>query len=162
MKSKNAEIAKDLERGEILVLNATYEPLNITSWKRAYILILKEKAELVSPKVIRLVKYIKVSIQKLLMRRPSKQAIYKRDKNKCQYCGSTSRLTIDHVVPQSRNGGSGWDNLVVACSSCNSAKGDTPLEQTNLRLKKKPSPVTRVGFTIEYSNVTEWKKYVYS
>ena len=35
---------------------------------------------------------------------------------KCQYCGATRSLTIDHVIPRSKGGEDAWDNLVVACA----------------------------------------------
>lgn len=162
MKLSNAQNAMALERGDILVLNATFQPINITSWKRAFVLILKERATVVSSKVIKLSNYVKISVQKLHMKRPSKSAIYKRDNHKCQYCGSTHKLTIDHVIPRSRGGQDTWTNLVVACSSCNTLKGDKLLEQTSLKLKRKPAPLTRVTFTIEHSSVDEWKQYVYA
>jgi 5-methylcytosine-specific restriction endonuclease McrA len=53
---------------------------------------------------------------------PSRSMIYKRDNNTCQYCGARSKLTIDHIVPRSRGGDDSWENLVVACSSCNTKK----------------------------------------
>ncbi|WP_339765059.1 HNH endonuclease [uncultured Sulfitobacter sp.] len=53
-----------------------------------------------------------------------RKRIYARDGNKCHYCGSTQRLSLDHVVPQSRGGPHTDDNLVTCCKSCNSAKRD--------------------------------------
>lgn len=161
MKYTNAKNAMGLEKGDILVLNASYEPLNITSWKRAMVLLMKKKAVMLSSKTIKLCSYVQVSISKLLMRRPSKNAIYKRDRYKCQYCGATSRLTIDHVLAKCRGGTDDWNNLVVACSTCNSLKGDKLLEHTPLKLQRKPAPLTRVSFTIETSSVEEWKQYAF-
>ena len=86
----------------VLVLNSSYEPLNITSWKRAIVLLLKEKAQILSNRVIRLLDYVKVPLSKIISHKPSKSMIYKRDNNSCQYCGSTRSLTIDHVIPRCR------------------------------------------------------------
>lgn len=145
---------------QILVLNASYEPINITSWKRAIILLLKEKAQVISDRVIRLVEYIKLPFSKLKIIKPSRSMIYKRDNNKCQYCGATRRLTIDHVVPRSKGGEDTWENLVVACSTCNTKKGDKFLEHTGMKLvRKSMAPSSKVSFLIMESNVDEWKTY---
>jgi len=146
----------------VLVLNSSYEPLNITSWKRAIVLLLKEKAQMLSDRVIRLFDYVKVPLSKIVSHKPSKSMIYKRDKNSCQYCGSTRRLTIDHIVPRCRGGGDSWENLVVACSSCNTKKGDTPLEQTGMRLLKKPrAPYNKMQFILNSTNNEEWLQYTF-
>jgi 5-methylcytosine-specific restriction endonuclease McrA len=146
----------------VLVLNASFEPLNIASWKRAVLLILKQKAVMVSHSVIRLVEYIKLPLSKMRVMRPSRALVYKRDGHKCQYCGSTRRLTIDHVLARSRGGGNTWDNLVVACSSCNTKKGDKLLEQTGMKLAKKPkAPFNKASFTAEYDGTDEWREYVF-
>jgi 5-methylcytosine-specific restriction endonuclease McrA len=146
----------------VLVLNSSYEPINITNWKRAIVLILKEKAQVISAKVIRLLSYIKIPISKMVEDRPSKSMIYKRDDNKCQYCGSTRGLTIDHVIPKSKGGGDTWENLVVACSSCNTKKGNKLLEQAGMKLLKQPKrPFNKVQFNLNKSNVKEWKEYCY-
>jgi hypothetical protein len=146
----------------VLVLNSSYEPINITSWKRAIVLLLKEKAQILSNTVIRLLDYVKVPLSKIMSHRPSKTMIYKRDSNSCQYCGSTRNLTIDHVIPKCRGGEDTWENLVVACSSCNTKKGNTLLEQTGMKLRKKPrTPLNKIQFTLNNSNIQEWKLYTY-
>ena len=151
-----------LAREQILVLNASYEPINITSWKRAFVLLLKEKAQVVSQKVIRLVNFIKIPFNKMMSAKPSRSAIYKRDNNKCQYCGATKRLTIDHVIPKSKGGTDDWDNLVVACSSCNTKKSNKLLEQSGLKLVKKPMrPRTHLDLTIFQTKCEEWKEYCF-
>lgn len=145
---------------QILVLNASYEVINITSWKRAIVLLLKEKAQVISDRVIRLVEYIRIPFAKLKLAKPSRAMIYKRDNNKCQYCGSTRKLTIDHVIPRSKGGDDTWENLVVACSTCNTKKGDKFLEHTGMKLVRKPmAPSSKVSFLIMESNVDEWKTY---
>lgn len=146
----------------ILVLNSSYEPINITSWRRAIVLLLKEKAQVLSNRVIRLLNYVKVPISKIISCKPSRAMIYKRDNDTCQYCGATTRLTIDHVIPRCRGGQDTWENLVVACSSCNTKKGNTLLEQTSMKLVRTPRPpYNKMQFTLRDCNIFEWKKYLY-
>lgn len=154
------EISKITPHSTVLVLNSSYEPLNFTNWKRAVVLLLKNKAQVLSQRVIRLLNYVKLPLSKMIETKPSKAMIYKRDDNKCQYCGSTRSLTIDHVIPKSKGGGDTWDNLVVACCSCNAKKGDKLLEQSGMKLLKQPKqPYNKVLFTLNKSNVKEWKEY---
>lgn len=144
----------------VLVLNSSFEPINITSWRRAVVLLLKEKAQVLSNRVIRLLNYVKVPLSKILSNKPSRALIYKRDNNTCQYCGSTRKLTIDHVVPKSKGGSDDWTNLVVACSSCNTKKGDTLLEQTGMKLARKPkAPYNKMQFVLNNCTIEEWKEY---
>ena len=103
----------------ILVLNSSYEPIHLTSWKRAVVLILKEKACLLSKRVIKLLNYVYIPMSKIMTHKPSREMIYKRDEHTCQYCGAKNKLTIDHVIPKSKGGRDTWENLVVACSKCN-------------------------------------------
>ncbi len=147
----------------ILVLNASYEPINFTDWKRAIVLLMKNKAQALGKRVIRLVNYIKLPYAKLMQTKPSRSMIYKRDGHKCQYCGSTKELTIDHIIPRSRGGEDSWENLVVACMPCNSRKSDKLLEETNLKLRTIPrKPINKMLFALDRSNEPEWKEYTYA
>ncbi len=47
--------------------------------------------------------------------------------NQCIYCGATEQLSYDHLLPRSRGGPDTPDNVVMACRTCNSAKGDKGL-----------------------------------
>ena len=67
-----------------------------------------------SGRVIRLLNYVRLPLSKIMSITPSRAMIYKRDHNTCQYCGSKSKLTIDHVIPRSKGGDNSWENLVVA------------------------------------------------
>lgn len=146
----------------VLVLNSSYEPLNITSWKRAVVLLLKQKAQILSHRVIRLLNYVKVPLSKIISYHPSRSLIYKRDGHKCQYCGATRHLTIDHVIPKSKGGEDTWENLVVACNKCNTKKSDTLLEQTGMKLMKKPrAPYNKMQFVLTNSEISEWKEYTF-
>lgn len=148
---------------KILVLNASYEPINFTNWKRDVILILKEKAQYLSSRVIRLVNYIKIPIQKIATKKPSRTLIYKRDNHTCQYCGSHKNLTIDHVIPRSRGGKDDWDNMVVACMPCNTNKGNKTPEEWGTPLHKKPkAPFNRMLLSLNKCNIPEWEKYMYT
>ena len=123
----------------VLVLNATYEPINVCTLRRAAVLLLKEKAELLErregalhsermtmerPDVIRLVSYVRIP-REAHRRKITRRAVLARDSWTCQYCGSRkSGLTVDHVIPRSRGGKSVWENIVAACAPCNRRKGN--------------------------------------
>ena len=110
---------------QVLVLNASYEPLNITTWRRATVLMLKGKAEILEenpdlkirhntnlPTVIRLKQFIKIPYRDIPL---SRKNILQRDHNSCQYCGQTGgQLSIDHVLPRSRGGTDQWENVTTA------------------------------------------------
>lgn len=134
----------------VLVLNADFSPLNITTLHRGFVLVDKGKAEIVKkgendiittvgnfvrPIIIRLLNYIKYRPTNLKV---SRKRIFKRDKSTCQYCGSKKHLTIDHVLPRSRGGGNTWTNLVTCCSGCNVYKGNRTPKEANMRLMSRP------------------------
>lgn len=121
----------------MLVLNATFEPINVCTVRRAVVLLLKEKAEMLEhgeyhlhsgsstvqrPMVIRLVSYVRVP-RDTHRRKITRRAVFARDDWTCQYCGSRGNLTVDHVIPRSKGGGSTWDNIVASCAPCNRRKG---------------------------------------
>jgi len=144
----------------VLVLNASYEPLNVTSVRRAYVLVFKGKAELIEqldtplhtatdtypwPHVIRLVQYVRVP--RAVQRKISRRALFARDNWRCAYCGmSGGKLTLDHVVPRSRGGDSVWENVVTSCAPCNLKKGDRLPEEVSMELGYTPRPPTPVLF----------------
>jgi 5-methylcytosine-specific restriction endonuclease McrA len=138
--------------GRVLVLNATFEPINVCTVRRAVVLLLKEKAELLEqggwrlhsehathprPVVIRLVAYVKVP-RDTHRRKITRRAVFARDRWTCQYCGSRSNLTVDHVIPRSKGGGADWENIVAACAPCNRRKGDHLPHQANMHPKTAP------------------------
>jgi 5-methylcytosine-specific restriction endonuclease McrA len=137
----------------VLVLNASFEPINVTSLQRAVVLVLKRKAEVleeaavpirtsgagfVKPQVIRLAYLVRVP--RYEARKITRRALFARDGYACQYCGSSARLTVDHVVPRSRGGGSGWENVVTSCAPCNSRKGDHLPGEIEMFPRTKPRP----------------------
>ena len=161
---------------QVLVLNASYEPLNITSWRRATVLMLKGKAESLEedsthnirndkklPTVIRLRYFIKVPYRKLALTRKN---LLQRDNHCCQYCGYRGdKLSIDHVIPRSRGGSDNWENVTTACLSCNISKGNRTPEEANMILKRTPyKPISTLSFEaskqIDSGRHKEWSKYV--
>ena len=144
----------------ILVLNSSYEPLHFTDWKRAVVLLFKDKAKLINKRIIRLVNYVRIPFKSGLQSYPKRKMIYKRDNYKCQYCGSFKDLTIDHVIPKSKGGTNKWDNLVTCCRKCNLKKGDKLLSETNMVLSAKPkAPFNNVHLDLSLSGVSEWIDY---
>ena len=139
--------------GRVLVLNATFEPINVCTVRRAVVLLLKEKAELIErsirelhsetttlarPVVIRLITYVNVP-RDAHRRKITRRAVFARDSWTCQYCGSRSNLTVDHVIPRSKGGESSWENIVASCAPCNRRKGDHLPAQANMHPRRKPS-----------------------
>jgi 5-methylcytosine-specific restriction endonuclease McrA len=146
----------------ILVLNSTYEPLHFTNWKRAIVLLFKEKAKKISDRVIRLVNYVRIPFTNQNDLYPTRNMIYKRDDYECQYCGTKHNLTIDHVIPRSKGGGDTWNNLVACCTTCNVKKGSKSLKELGWKLKNKPkAPFNRVLLEIEKTNLLEWKQFYF-
>lgn len=137
--------------GQVLVLNANFQPINVCDTRRAVGLIMMEKATLVmngrgliktvstsfpAPSIIRLERMVKRPRQAV---RLSKREVFRRDNYTCQYCGGhPSRLTVDHVVPRHLGGEHTWDNLVTACPACNLRKGGRLPEQANMHLMRIP------------------------
>ena len=136
----------------VLVLNQNYEPLNISRVRRAVVLLLRGKAEalengrgvihtpscpLAIPSVIRILYMVKRPHSE---RKLTRIEVLRRDQFTCQYCGKETReLTLDHVVPRHRRGKHIWENVVSACSQCNSHKaGRTPKEAKGLLWKTEP------------------------
>lgn len=158
---------------KVLLLNMSYEPLNICSWKRAIILLMKGKAEqleqngfminneIPAPSVIRLLNYIAVPYSVVPL---SRSNVLHRDNYTCQYCGKKSTvLTVDHIIPKSRGGEHKWDNVVAACTRCNCNKSNKTLSEARMTLINKPTtPVNRIHFelTKQFSLYSEWKKYL--
>jgi 5-methylcytosine-specific restriction endonuclease McrA len=111
------------------------------------------------PAVVRLHNYINVPYRSVELSRTN---IFKRDSGQCQYCGSDKDLSIDHVLPRSRGGGSSWKNLVTACKPCNSRKGDDTPEEANMPLTTKPFKPSFLMYLRDFSGFQyqEWKPYL--
>ena len=161
---------------QVLVLNASYEPLNVTTLRRAHVLVFKGKAEVLEeldrplhsatdtypwPHVIRLVNYVRVP--RAVQRKISRRALFARDGSRCVYCGSSSsRLTFDHVLPRSRGRESIWENVVSSCAPCNLRKGNRLLEETAMRLLHPPKAPAHAHFIqIDAPKITAgWQPYL--
>jgi 5-methylcytosine-specific restriction endonuclease McrA len=164
-------------KGRVLVLNASYEPINVCTVRRATVLILKARAEIIDradaelhaervvlpqPLVIRLITYVAIP-RDVHSRKITRRAIFARDRWTCQYCGSErGTLTVDHVIPRSKGGTSAWDNIVTCCAPCNRRKGDREPGQANMPLRRKPRPPTSAIFVhVATPRIpTAWEQYL--
>src|SRR5690606_22318445 len=140
-----------------LVLNQDYSALTLCSVERAMVLILLRKADLVEsipdhfvrsptvqfpwPSIVRLRGYVAVPYKRVMI---SRKNVMRRDRFRCQYCGSREKLTVDHVLPKSRGGKDTWENLVTACTPCNNRKGNRTPEEAEMPLVRKPFRPTSV------------------
>ena len=160
----------------MLVLNATYEPINVCTVRRATVLLLKSKAEVVEigtqdlhwatgslprPVVIRLITYVRIP-RDTHKRKITRRAVFARDGWQCQYCGARTSLTVDHVIPRSKGGDSSWDNIVASCAPCNRRKGDQLPRQVGMRLHKQPRmPNPSVFIHVASPTIpTAWQQYL--
>jgi 5-methylcytosine-specific restriction endonuclease McrA len=164
----------------VLVLNASYEPINICAARRALVLVLKgiasaeeESAGAVHstrrtvkvPSVIRLLEYRRIPHQ---TRALSRKNILMRDRYTCQYCLKilpTGELTLDHVIPRARAGESAWENLVACCHSCNNRKGSRTPEEAGMKLVRQPKPfslhTSRHLMRLLGKSDEQWRKYLF-
>ena len=167
----------DLSAARVLILNASYEPLHVCSVKRAVNLLMHEVVERVEdsrrvlrtpstlfpvPSVVRLKRYV---------RRPHRQRVafnrrnvFRRDDQRCQYCGGRAvDLTLDHVVPRSRGGPTSWENVVACCRACNARKRDRTPEEARMQILRRPTAPAFL-FTAAYGIVPDvdpaWEKYL--
>jgi 5-methylcytosine-specific restriction endonuclease McrA len=137
-----------------LVLNADYRPLSyyplsLWSWQDTIKAVFSERVNVLEiydyevhspsfsmpmPSVVSLKSYIQPSRHPAFTR----FNVFLRDKFKCQYCGSGDDLTFDHVVPRSKGGLTTWENVVSACSQCNTQKGAKTMKEANMFPQHKP------------------------
>lgn len=156
------------------MLNASYEPLCVVPVRRAVVLVLKEKAEVLhvadrpwrsertvlqAPSVIRLVQFVKVPFRSKVPL--NRRAVFARDGHRCQYCGAAAE-NIDHVIPRSRGGEHVWENVVAACRPCNASKGDRFLEETHFTLRRRPqAPQALTWVLFAVGRVSpDWEPYL--
>jgi 5-methylcytosine-specific restriction endonuclease McrA len=128
--------------------------------RRALRLVIEGKAEIVEadgdelihsvrmqmprPAIIRLVRF--VHVPRRFRRQVTNTFLFARDAYTCQYCGRHQMqlrlrecLTRDHVIPQSRGGSNDWNNVVTACSACNTRKGSHLPEELGMHPLKAPT-----------------------
>jgi 5-methylcytosine-specific restriction endonuclease McrA len=138
---------------DTLLLDQGYQPLKVIPWQRALVMHMVGKVELVTehawkvrtvsrhfavPAVVRLLRRIR---HRPPFVRFSRENIYLRDEYSCQYCGKRHHpreLTLDHVIPRSRGGGTSWRNVVAACAPCNRRKGRLTPDEANMPLQRLP------------------------
>lgn len=160
-----------------MVLNQNYEALTICTTKKAIVLVLLNKAEIIAkkdslvihsakmsipfPSIIRLERYIPVQYKNVML---SRKNILRRDGHKCQYCGrSDLPLTVDHVIPKSKGGKDTWENLVTACIKCNNKKGDRTPEEAKMHFIRKPFRPSHIMFLKHFVGQVDekWKPYLF-
>lgn len=157
-----------------LVLNASYQPLCVVPTRRALVLALKGKAEVIhtnghifrsehiemrAPSVVRLTYFVKVPFR--ARSSLSRRAVFVRDNFECQYCGRPAE-NVDHIVPRSRGGAHTWDNVVAACRPCNSRKENRSPADVGLALRHPPRPPhDSVWIVVAVDNVDPlWEQYL--
>lgn len=139
---------------QIVVFSCSYLPLTRINIKRAIALLVAGQAEPLelgtgplwtvrSPSIVLQVPpHIRLthSDPKRQWKLPpvSRREVFRRDNHTCQYCGSQTRLTLDHVIPRSKGGLHTWENVTTACEPCNSQKGNRLLKETGMALRNKP------------------------
>jgi 5-methylcytosine-specific restriction endonuclease McrA len=169
---------------QVLLLNASYEPLGTISWRRAIQLILAEKVHAVEglarsvrsvnrivdvPSVVRLTYYVNVPRRGATW---SRLGVLKRDGWECIYCGvrpgerkgsklyQQSDFTLDHIRPRSRGGHNTWGNTACACAVCNHRKADRTPHEAGMKLRYEPK-IPRTNILVVSGQVpVEWKKYL--
>ncbi len=165
-----------LVNNPVLVLNQSYEPLNICHARRALALVMAGKAEMLEdglgyvhtsraayaiPSVIKLYYIVK---RPRAERKLTRIAVFHRDHFTCQYCGKENQLTIDHVIPRFQGGKHTWENVVAACTPCNRRKAGRTPEQANMKLKTTPAkPHNGYAFYLPHmylGQLDKWSKYL--
>jgi 5-methylcytosine-specific restriction endonuclease McrA len=188
----------------VLVLNKCYMAVHIIPVRRAFCLLFKELAEVITlddgrylshdfdswravseararfkdpdddfirtihfeiqvPRVIRLLTYDRLPRTRVKFNRRN---IFARDGNRCQYCGRrfpTGELSLDHVMPRSRGGGTDWENIVCACVKCNVRKGGRTPSEAGMRLTKppiKPRTSPTLGLKLANRKYQSWKTFL--
>ncbi len=161
----------------VLLLNASYEPLTTVPMRRAVLLVLREKAEVVHgdsggavlhsattalsvPSVIRLRRYIRVPYRRRVPL--TRVALMRRDSHDCGYCGKRAE-TIDHVIPRSRGGAHVWENVVASCKACNHRKADRLLDEIGWTLNVTPKVPRGLHWRLingEYHGDPQWAPYM--
>ena len=164
-----------------LLLNATFEPLKVISWKRAMSLWCEGRVEILDthdrelravtfsfkvPSIVRLLRFVKV--RNLHQVKFSRANIYTRDSYTCQYCArpfEPEELTFDHVVPVAQGGRRSWENIVTCCVSCNRRKDNRTPAQAGMKLLHPPrrpsaTAVFRVSIGVRRMPAS-WRDYLY-
>lgn len=163
-----------------LLLNTTYEPISVVSWKQSFKLLISDKIQVLErydvtvssanaehrvPSVIRLKERVNVKRKKIAF---SRLNVYRRDNFRCQYCGDEfdyDDLTFDHVVPQSKGGQTNWQNIVTSCEPCNTKKDDRTPDEADMKLLSDPDKPKSLpfGMRLFYEDEPDaWEAYTWN
>jgi len=168
----------------VLLLNASYEPLNVITIKEAVGLMLRDVVHEVDgiaarlrttrtifevPSVIRLKYYVNVPHKTITW---SRNKVLKRDNYTCIFCGISvgderggrvlrhRSFTLDHLIPLSKGGKNTWGNTACACYQCNHRKADRSPHEAGMKLLWEPKR-PRVDYLVAGGDVpSEWKIYI--
>jgi len=160
----------------VLVLNQDYQPVNVCRVRRAVVLLLRGKAEMVQdglgeihsadcalpiPSVIHLTYMVR---RPYLDKKLTRIEVFNRDHYTCQYCGKkTNELTLDHVIPRHRGGEHAWENVVSCCPPCNHHKAGRSPWEAGMPLLGKPRKPKVGGFRVPYQYLkaySEWQRFL--
>jgi 5-methylcytosine-specific restriction endonuclease McrA len=138
---------------ETLVLDSGYRPVDIISWEAAMKRVVEKTVAVVEeypdryintvnwrvnmPSVVRIL----VQVRRRRMVKFSRNNIFIRDRNTCQYCSHKflrSQLNIDHVIPRAKGGTTTWENVVCSCIPCNNRKGMRLAHEVGMKLVRQP------------------------
>ena len=153
----------------------SYFPLSVVDWKTAIKLVVTRNVIIVRehpdwfvhspsmklkvPSIIMLRKYYKYTNHVKF----SRSNVFLRDMFTCQYCKEVfqrKELTIDHIIPKSKGGGSSWENVVTACKDCNIAKADKSLDPSPVAIKPSYKAMLKgQNSQIEYKD-DMWREYI--
>lgn len=95
----------------------------------------------------------------------TRRNVYRRDGYRCLYCGRRphgDHLTIDHVIPRSRQGDSSWENCVTACIQCNARKANRTPREAGMHMRQAPGvPKWPGGFDpVVLAERPTWKRFL--
>lgn len=161
---------------QVLVLNQDYQAISLCDPQRALVLVMMQKAEMVAdvagrhlrsvrsefrfPSIIRLRAYVRLPFKKVALTRHN---VMKRDGFVCAYCGGDKHLTLDHVLPRAQGGPTTWRNLITACYSCNSQKGDRTPAQAQMPLLRTAYRPSFIMYLSQFSGDVQqpWRPFLY-
>jgi 5-methylcytosine-specific restriction endonuclease McrA len=163
-----------------LLLNTTFEPIAVVSWRKAVTLVFLQKVEVLKvydrevksiahsvklPAVIRLLRFVRNGKRGVKF---SRRNVFIRDDYTCQYCGKkfeAKHLTCDHLIPRSRGGLTEWTNIVTSCIRCNLRKGDKLAEEREMFPRRRPYRPTDYQLLLLSSQVKVlpefWRDFIF-
>lgn len=136
----------------LLIDHSNYTALSFTDWLKLEVkatdsYVRTPQKFIKTPELLLLTHYNKIPRREVIFCRKN---LWTRDGGCCQYCGSKSELTIDHIIPRSRGGISSFENCVLACVKCNTKKAAKTLNESGMKLIKTIIKEGKI-FTIPYN-----------